>query len=59
MYLLMNKDNVVAVIKTSTDLGVTTYDLVKVSGQLPYGFSNINAWLQGRQASKHRKHIRA
>lgn len=58
MYLLMNKDNIVAEIKESTAARVKLYTLGEVFGKLPYGFKSANNWLEGRQASKHRKHIR-
>lgn len=57
VYLLMNKDNVVAELSAKDKLGMLLFTLGEVRGKLPYGFKNINNWLEGRQAAKHRKHI--
>ena len=56
-YLLMNKDKVVAEMSSKPVLDTVSFDIVKVLGELPYGFKSANEWLSGRQAAKHRKHL--
>lgn len=56
-YLLMNKDTVVAEITVQEAYGEFNCSLVNTVGKLPYGFTDIQHWLEGRQAAKHRKHI--
>ncbi len=60
MYLLMNKDNIVATFekKPETELSISvSFKINETFGKLPYGFENINTWLDGRKSSKHNKHL--
>lgn len=60
MYYLMNKNTVAAVFEKKTEsefsIGVS-FELKEVYSKLPFGFSNINTWLDGRKASKHNLHL--
>lgn len=60
MYYLMNKDNIVATFdkkpESKFSAGVS-FEIVEVCGKLPYGFENINTWLDGRKSSKHNKYL--
>lgn len=58
-YYLMNKDNIVAEIDSANVLGTETYKITKLVGKLPYGFIDLNQWLDSRRAAKHRQHIKA
>lgn len=57
-YYLMNKDNIIGdfelkhVATASSAVNATFY------GTLPPGLTSLNKWLQGRQAAKHRQHIK-
>ena len=60
MYYLMNKDNIVATFDKKPESEFSTgvsFEIVEVCGKLPYGFENINTWLDGRKSSKHNKHL--
>lgn len=55
LYQLMNKDSVVATYEETTDLGEYVYQEVdRTTSYLPYGFTDINDWIDGRQIAKHR-----
>lgn len=60
MYYLMNKETIVATFdkkpESEFSAGVS-FKMVEVCGKLPYGFENINTWLDGRKSSKHNKHL--
>lgn len=56
-YLLMNKDNIVAVLSFKGDEDSGSFSVLEQTGTLPIGFKDINKWLKGRQAAKHRKHL--
>lgn len=60
MYLLMNKDKIVAAFDKNEDVLDNAYDLQETSkeNKLPIGFEDINSWLEKRQAAKHRAHLR-
>lgn len=59
MYLLMNKDNLVATFDFATVLDMSTVVDLKVIGKLPYGCSKdlFAEWLGSRFAAKHRSHL--
>lgn len=58
LYQLMNKDEVVATYREEFDLGEYSYTEVERFGSyMPYGFININDWIDGRQIAKHRVSI--
>lgn len=55
LYQLMNKDRVVATYREREGVDEFYYDEVSRSdGYLPYGFADINEWIDGRQIAKHR-----
>ena len=55
LYQLMNKDTVVATYEEKTELGIYGYEEVeRLHPYLPYGFIDINDWIDGRQIAKHR-----
>ena len=55
LYQLMNKDVVVATYKERKDIDDYFYDEVdRLDSYLPYGFVDINDWIDGRQIAKHR-----
>lgn len=55
MYQLMNKDVVVATYEEVVDLGMYEYrEVSREDDYLPYGFIDINDWIDGRQIAKHR-----
>lgn len=57
-YQLMNKDVVVAVYEEAKVLDNFKYGLVsQENSYLPYGFTDINDWIDGRQIAKHRNSI--
>lgn len=56
-YLLMNKDNIVAVLSFKGDEDSGSFSVLEQTSTLPIGFKDINKWLEGRQAAKHRKHL--
>ena len=59
LYLLMNKDEVVAEFEKIESLLSTEYNIVSAEEEcLPIGFKNIDDWLDKRKASKHSKHMR-
>jgi hypothetical protein len=53
----MNKDNIVAVLSFKGDEDSGSFSVLEQTGTLPIGFKDINKWLKGRQAAKHRKHL--
>lgn len=58
LYQLMNKDTVVATYRERKDFDEYFYDEVERFGSyLPYGFVDINDWIDGRQIAKHRNSI--
>lgn len=57
MYVIMNKDTLVATVSCRLVYGEEVFSLVDVCGKLPYSFTDANTWISSRQASKHRKHI--
>ncbi len=58
-YQLMNKNKVVAVFGERNAYGEYVYDLVEqVDDYLPYGFTDINDWIDDRQIAKHRTSIK-
>lgn len=60
MYFLMNKNTAVAAFdkKAESEFSIgISFELKEAYGKLPYGFSNINTWLDGRKASKHNIHL--
>ncbi len=58
-YQLMNKNKLVAVCEERDVYGEMIYDLVEQDDDyLPYGFSNINDWIDDRQIAKHRTSIK-
>lgn len=55
LYQLMNKDVVVATYEERKDLDDYFYDEVeRFEAYAPYGFVEINDWIDGRQIAKHR-----
>lgn len=64
MYYLMNKDCIVAEFcerkKEALDTGVV-FEVTRVEDKtkLPFGFGNINAWIDSRKSSKHNTHLKA
>lgn len=58
LYQLMNKDVVVATYEETVDLGMYEYhEVEQFDPYLPYGFIDINDWIDGRQIAKHRVSI--
>ena len=58
LYQLMNKDVVVATYKEEKRVADYRYEEVKsLDAYLPYGFTDINDWIDGRQIAKHRSSI--
>ena len=58
LYQLMNKDVVVATYSEHEEPDEYYYDLVGSSdAYMPYGFIDINDWIDGRQIAKHRASI--
>ncbi len=58
LYQLMNKDKVVATYREEHDLGIYRYVEVESNdAYFPYGFTDINDWIDGRQIAKHRASI--
>lgn len=59
MYELMNKDVVVATVEERESYGEYTYSIVKqFDDYLPYGFTNVDDWIDDRQIAKHRTSIK-
>ncbi len=57
-YYLMNKDVIVAEVEMTESYGEERFVLNKQTDDyLPYGFRDMNHWLEGRQAAKHRRHL--
>lgn len=62
MYYLMNKNNIAATFDAKPHTEFTesaSFVLKQTYGLLPIGFKDINAWLDGRKASKHNYHLQA
>lgn len=58
IYQLMNKDVVVATYRETYDLGDYHYEEVeRFDAYLPYGFIDMDDWIDGRQIAKHRTSI--
>ena len=60
MYFLMNKNNVVAAFdkKPATAFSDTVlFTEVERMGELPFGFDDINTWIDSRKSSKHNAHL--
>lgn len=58
LYQLMNKDVVVATYEEEQQLDDFKYhEVTQMDSYLPYGFVNINDWIDGRQIAKHRMSI--
>ena len=62
MYFLMNKNTIVA----TYDVGPHTefsdsgfLEQKQIFGKLPFGFRDINAWIDKRKSSKHNNHMQA
>ena len=54
----MNKDKPVASFREYYQLGKPLYDMQKqFDSYLPYGFGEMDVWLEHRPAARHRKHI--
>ena len=61
MYFLMNKNTIVATydVEPHTDDFDSDFEQKQIFGKLPFGFKDINAWIDGRKASKHNNHLQA
>ncbi|MCR5608075.1 MAG: hypothetical protein K6G26_03350 [Lachnospiraceae bacterium] len=62
VYYLMNKDSVVLefIGNKKNDFSDDIYFTeVNRKGKIPFGFSSINSWIEGRKASKHNAHLRS
>lgn len=57
-YYLMNKDTIIGSFKLEKTLGESYATEVSIYGRVPVGFPGLNKWLYGRQAAKHRQHIK-
>ena len=58
MYLLMNKDTEIARLNYKTSYGQGIFSIIEKNEQrFPYGFTDINTWIDSRSVAKHRKHI--
>ncbi len=58
LYHLMNKDKVVAVYDETQGVNDYRYEEVeRLDPYLPYGFTTINDWIDGRKIAKHRVSI--
>lgn len=58
-YLMMNKDKPVAELALNIMYGTEEFKMQTLLGDyIPYGYMNINDWIEHRQAAKHRKHIK-
>ena len=57
LFQLMNKDKVVATYEEEKRLDDYRYtEIERLDGYVPYGFVDINDWIDGRQIAKHRTH---
>lgn len=61
MYFLMNKNTIVATydVEPHTDDFDSDFEQKQIFEKLPFGFKDINAWIDGRKASKHNNHLQA
>ena len=58
MYLLMNKDTEIARLNFKTSYGQDIFSIIEKNEQrFPYGFTDINTWIDSRSVAKHRRHI--
>lgn len=60
MYYLMNKNKIVATFdkRPESKLGTSSlFTITEQLGDLPYGFSTVDAWLYGRKSANHNKHL--
>lgn len=56
---MLNKDVTVAELELRMTYGTEELSIAhQYEGYLPYGFTNINDWIEHRQAAKHRKRIK-
>lgn len=54
----MNKDKRVAVLDFETSYGQDIFRIIdKGEARFPYGFRDVNNWIDSRSVAKHRKHI--
>lgn len=59
MYLLMNKDHIVAAFLMEEGILSDKYSIVSAEKeQMPIGFQDIESWLANRKGSKHNEHLR-
>ena len=57
-YVLMNKDMAIAKLDYKTSYGQDIFSVVEEYGnRFPYGFTDINTWIDSRSIAKHRRHI--
>ncbi len=62
MYFLMNKNAIVATydVEPHTEFSDRDYlEQKQLFGKLPFGFQNINTWIDARKASKRNHHLQA
>lgn len=64
MYYLMNKDKIVAEFHKRESEALDTNVFFTVTNvadkiMLPFGFENINSWIDGRKSSKHNSHLKS
>ena len=61
MYLIMNKNNLIATFDIKTEFDDSVVDNVSIYGALPIGVSesDLGSWVKNRHATKHRKHLNA
>ncbi|MDE5892407.1 MAG: hypothetical protein K2H45_05770 [Acetatifactor sp.] len=62
MYFLMNKNTIVATYDVEPHSEFSDSDFLKqkqIFGKLPFGFKDINAWIDRRKSSKHNNHLQA
>ena len=57
MYLLMNKDNPICQFALSDGLIEPKFEILEQAGKMPFGFRDINAWLENRKAYNHNQHL--
>lgn len=58
LYQLMNKNTVVATYKEEKRIDDFRYtEVERIDPYLPYGFIDINGWIDGRAIAKHRTSI--
>lgn len=57
MYILKNQDKPVAMFSSYDTMFGQEYRMDKTYARLPYGFSDLNDWMENRKASKHNAHL--